>query len=185
MQQVCHLSHGHALDATISPGPAKNLSRFRSSRQRSLEHGHCGDPRRRTVARKVLCVASVLLILAFDRTRRWPSFGNRAPRRTRCGEHHDHQWERERGRPSSCSRPTRSRMYQPQRPLWRNRPTGAAITRNTQRIVILVDVPIGGNTRVAISEFGAPVFPDAESSKTSAIRSTSGEGLTGRARPAW
>ena len=34
------------------------------------------------------------------------------------------------------------------------------MTRNTLRIVILVDVPTGGNTRVAISEFGAPVFPD-------------------------
>lgn len=34
------------------------------------------------------------------------------------------------------------------------------LTKNTRRIVILVDVPVGGNTRVAISEFGAPIFPD-------------------------
>jgi hypothetical protein len=33
-------------------------------------------------------------------------------------------------------------------------------TRNTRRIVILVDVPGGGNTRVSISENGAPLFPD-------------------------
>jgi hypothetical protein len=34
------------------------------------------------------------------------------------------------------------------------------MTRNTRRIVILVDLPSGGNTRVSISEHGAPIFPD-------------------------
>ena len=35
------------------------------------------------------------------------------------------------------------------------------ITRNVRRIIMLVDVPPGGNTRVTISVDGAPVFPDA------------------------
>jgi hypothetical protein len=33
------------------------------------------------------------------------------------------------------------------------------ITRTTRRIIVLLDVPIGGNTRVDISEDGAPVLP--------------------------
>jgi hypothetical protein len=35
------------------------------------------------------------------------------------------------------------------------------ITRNARRIIVLVDVPPGGNTRVTISADGGPVFPDA------------------------
>jgi hypothetical protein len=35
------------------------------------------------------------------------------------------------------------------------------ITRSTRRIIVLVDVAFGGHTRVSIVAEGAPVFPDA------------------------
>jgi hypothetical protein len=127
-----------------------------------IKRGRYGDKRRTTMAKRALCVASVLLMLASTPSPGVAEFAGTVRRDEVVVVGITTVNGSESGATIFLLAGDKVQdVISLSAAFGETHRVELPITRNARRIIVLVDVPPGGNTRVTISADGGPVFPDA------------------------